>query len=85
MLNFWFSRYDTICADNFIYSRFKLKDICRSAKWEVYFDRAHDHQGGPCSCGSVAQGCASALVLTQLGNVSHITYGFACLLGVAWE
>ena len=29
------------------FSRFKLKDKCRSAKWEVYLDRAHDHQGGP--------------------------------------
>ena len=25
MLNFWFSRYDTICADNYIYFRFNLQ------------------------------------------------------------
>ena len=47
MLYGWFSSNDEICADNYNYSRFKLKDKCRSAKWEVYLDRAHDHQGGP--------------------------------------
>ena len=26
----------TICPDNYNYSRFKLKDKCRSEKWEVY-------------------------------------------------
>ena len=36
MLNGWFSSNDDICADNYIYSRFKLKDKCRSEKWEVY-------------------------------------------------
>ena len=36
MLNGWFSNNDDICADNFIFSRFKLKDKCRSEKWEVY-------------------------------------------------
>ena len=36
MLNGWFSNNDDICADNYIFSRFKLKDICRSEKWELY-------------------------------------------------
>ena len=36
MLNFWFSSNDDICPDNYSYSRFKLKDKCRSEKWEVY-------------------------------------------------
>ena len=36
VLNAWFSSNDEICADNNNYSRFKLKDKCRSAKWEVY-------------------------------------------------
>ena len=36
MLNYWFSNNDDICADNYIFSRFKLKDICRSEKWELY-------------------------------------------------
>ena len=35
MLNGWFSSNDEICADNYIYSRFMLKDKCRSEKWEV--------------------------------------------------
>ena len=36
MLNGWFSNNDDICADNYIFSRFKLKDKCRSEKWDVY-------------------------------------------------
>ena len=36
MLHFWFSSNDDICPDNYNYSRFKLKDKCRSVKWEVY-------------------------------------------------
>ena len=36
MLNFWFSSIDEICPNNYNYSRFKLKDKCRSEKWEVY-------------------------------------------------
>ena len=47
MLNGWFSSNDDFCPGSFFFSRFKLKDKRRSAKWEVYLDRAHDHQGGP--------------------------------------
>ena len=36
MLNYWFSSNDGICPDNYNYSWFKLKDKCRSEKWEVY-------------------------------------------------
>ena len=36
MLNGWFSSNDDICPDNCNYSRFMLKDKCRSEKWEVY-------------------------------------------------
>ena len=36
MLISWFCSYDEICPDNFFFSRFKLKDKCRSEKWEVY-------------------------------------------------
>ena len=35
MLNGWFSNIDDICADNYNFSRFKLKDKCRSEQWEV--------------------------------------------------
>ena len=35
MLNFGFSSNDDICSDNCIYSRFKLKDKCRSEKWKL--------------------------------------------------
>ena len=36
MLNYWFSRKDDICPDNYNFSRFTLKDKCRSEKLEVY-------------------------------------------------
>ena len=36
MLNYWFSSNDEICPDNYNYSRFKLKDKCRSEKGELY-------------------------------------------------
>ena len=36
MLNYWFSSNDDICPDNYNNSRFKLKDKCRSEKWDVY-------------------------------------------------
>ena len=52
MLNDWFSSNDDICPDNFYFSRFKLKDKCRSEKWEVYLGRAHDqyHEDFGCVC-----------------------------------
>ena len=36
---------DEICADNYNYSRFKLKGRCRSEKWEVYLFGDKNHQG----------------------------------------
>ena len=36
MLNDWISCNDDFCPDNYNFSRFKLKDKCRSEKWEVY-------------------------------------------------
>ena len=36
MLNFGFSSNDDICPYNYNFSRFKLKDKCRSEKWELY-------------------------------------------------
>ena len=36
MLNYWFSSIDDICPVNYNFSRFKLKDKCRSEKWELY-------------------------------------------------
>ena len=84
MLNYWFSSFDEICPDKYNYSRFKLKDNCRSEKWEVYLygDMSSRWTVIVWKC---CPGCASASILTQLGNVSHTIYGFACLLSVAWE
>ena len=36
MLNDWISCNTDFCADNYNFSRFKLKVKCRSEKWEVY-------------------------------------------------
>ena len=36
ILNYCFSSIDDICPDNYNSFRFKLKDKCRSEKWEVY-------------------------------------------------
>ena len=36
MLNDWITCNDDFCPDNYNYSQFKLKDKCRSEKWEVY-------------------------------------------------
>ena len=77
MLNGWFSSNDTICADNYIYFRFKLQAcvavrsgscICtamRPSRWTVIVWKC-------------CLGCASALVFTQLGNGPHTFYGL-CL------
>ena len=36
MLNFWFSRFDIICADNYIYFLVLVAGLCRSEKWDLY-------------------------------------------------
>ena len=52
MLNYSFLSNDEICPDTYNYSWFKLKGKCRSEKWEVYLDRAHDqyHEDVGCVC-----------------------------------
>ena len=62
MLNDWISCNDDFCADNYNFSRFKLKDKCRSEKWEVYLygdmtikvmeSRRAENCGGLRSCSS---------------------------------
>ena len=66
MLNFWFSSIDEICPDNYNYSRFMLKDKCRSEKWELYLygdmtikvmeSRRSENCGGLRSCSSWCDG-----------------------------
>ena len=91
MLNYWFSSYDDICPDNYIYSRFKLKDKCRSEKWEVYLygdmtikvDRDCVEvlpQGvPPPGIGGVGFGSSPNLAADHTPTMSC-----ACLLSVAW-
>ena len=56
----------------FLYSdsRFKLTDSVAVRSGRCICTATFLH-GGPWSCGSVAQGCASALVFTLFGNGSH--------------
>ena len=66
MLNDWISCNDDFCADNYNFSRFKLKDKCRSEKWEVYLygdmtikvmeSRRAENCGGLRSCSSWRDG-----------------------------
>ena len=68
MLNYWLSSYDDICPDNYNSSRYKLKDKCRSEKWEVYLygdmtikvmeSRRAENCGGLRSCFSWYEGKA---------------------------
>ena len=68
MLNDWITCNDDFCPDNYNYSRFKLKDKCRSEKWEVYLygdmtikvmeSRRAEHCGGLRSCISWCDGKA---------------------------
>ena len=68
MLNGWFSSIDDICPDNCNYSRFMLKDKCRSEKWELYLNddmtiqvmvsRRAEHCGVHRSCSSWCDGKA---------------------------
>ena len=76
MLNCWFSSNDDICPDNNNYSRFKLKDKCRSENWEVYLygdmtikvmeSRRAENCGGLRSCSSWCDGKAFFGPCTQV-------------------
>ena len=48
--------------------------MCRSEKWELYLYGDMTIMVDRDSRGSVAQGCATALVFTQFGNGSHTIY-----------
>ena len=66
MLNYWFSSYDEICPDNYNYSWFKLKDKCRSEKWE-FSVRCQDHQGGLAQVQFLVSGDMPVVVATWHG------------------
>ena len=76
LLNGWFSSNDDICPDNYKNSRFKLKDKCRSEKWEVYLygdmtikvmeSRRAENCGGLRSCISWCDGKAFFGPCTQV-------------------
>ena len=71
LLNVWFSSNDEVCADNYMYSRFKLQDKCRSEKLEVYVfgDKSIKVD---CVCVEVLpRGVPPLRFFTQPGNGSH--------------
>ena len=74
MLNYWFSSNDTICADNYIFSRFKLKGKCRSEKWELYLYGDMTIKVDRDIVEVLPRGVPPPRFFTQLGNGSHTIY-----------
>ena len=74
MLNCWFSNNDDICADNFLFSRFKLKDQCRSEKWEVYLFGVMTIKVDRDSVEVLPRGVPPSWFFTLLGNRPHSFY-----------
>ena len=74
MLNFWFSSFDEFCADSYIFSRFKLKDKCRSEKWELYLYGDMTIKVDRDSVEVLPRGVPPPRFFTQLGNGSHTIY-----------
>ena len=84
MLNFWFSSFDEFCADNYIFSLFMLKDMCRSVKWELYLYGDMTIKVDRDRVDVLPRGVPPPRFFIQLGNGSHTIMGCACLLSVAW-
>ena len=87
----WISSNDEICADNYIYFRFKLKGKGRSEQWEVflYGDKTIKvtviaRKCCPGVCLRLAL-VVSALVLHPTWQRITPSMSCACLLSVAWE
>ena len=67
--------YD-ICPDNYNFSRFKLKDKCRSEKWEVYL---YADMSIGCACtGAVLGLCNMPVVVTGHGVQTCKNCGDLC-------
>ena len=78
MLNFCFSSNDEICADNYIFPLFMLKDMCRSVKWELYLYGDMTIKVDRDSVEVLPWGVPPPWFFTQLGNGSH-TIHVLCL------
>ena len=74
MLNYWFSSNDEICPDNYNYSRFKLKDKCRSEKWELILYGVMTIKVDRDSVEVLPWSVPPPWFFTQLGNGSHTIY-----------
>ena len=84
MLNFWFSSNDEICADNYYYTRFKLTDICRSVKWELYLFGDMTIKVDRASVDVLPRVCQRLGSSSNLATGHTPSMGCACLLSVAW-
>ena len=71
MLNGWFSSNDVICADNFIYFRFKLKGKGRREQWEVFLFGDKTIKVDRDSSEVLPRGMPPPRFFTLLGNGSH--------------
>ena len=78
MLNYWFSSTDEFCPDNYYFSRFKLRDKCRSGKWELYLYGVMTIKVDRGSVEVLPWGVPPLRFFTQLGNGSH-TIDVLCL------
>ena len=84
MLNFWFSRFDIICADNYIYFLVQVAGLCRSEKWELYLFGDETFMVDRDSVEVLPRGVPLFRFFTQLGNESHTIFGLCLPLSVAW-
>ena len=78
MLNGSFSSNADICADNYIFSWFKLKDLCHSVKWELYLYGDMTIKVDRDSVDVLPRGVPPPRFFIQLGNRSRTIYGL-CL------
>ena len=84
MLNYWFSSYDEICADNYNYSWFMLKGKCRSEKWEFYLCGDKTIKVDRVSVDVLPRGVPPLGFSPYLATDHTPSLSFACLLSVSW-
>ena len=84
MLNYWFSSYDEICADNYNYSWFMLKGKCRSEKWELYLCGDKTIKVDRVSVDVLPRGVPPLGFSPYLATDHTPSLSFACLLSVSW-
>ena len=86
MLNGWFSSNDDICADNYFFSRFKLKGKCRSEKWDVYLYGDETIKVERAQVQFLDSGDMPVVVTTGLGvqTCRELWFSTVAVLGSSW-